>query len=52
MFKTRVLVVEDDTHLLSGIRDILELEQYSVLTAQNGQDGLAVLKADPYNPQM
>lgn len=50
MERTRVLVVEDDTHLLSGIRDILELEKYSVLTAQNGQDGLAVLKADPKNP--
>lgn len=50
MVKTRVLVVEDDMHLLSGIRDILELEKYNVLTAQNGQDGLTVLKADPNNP--
>jgi two-component system, sensor histidine kinase and response regulator len=48
--KTRVLVVEDDTHLLSGIRDILELENYRVLTAQNGQDGLTVLNSDPENP--
>jgi len=46
----RVLVVEDDTHLLTGIRDILELENYSVLTAANGRDGLTVLKADPANP--
>ena len=46
----RVLVVEDDTHLLTGIRDILELEKYSVLTAANGRDGLTVLKADPANP--
>jgi two-component system sensor kinase len=50
MERNRVLVVEDDGHLLSGIRDILELEAYNVLTAQNGQDGLAVLKADPNNP--
>lgn len=48
--KTRVLVVEDDTHLLSGIRDILELEHYRVLTAQNGLDGLTVLNSDPDNP--
>lgn len=48
--KKRILVVEDDTHLLAGIRDILELEHYSVLTAKNGQDGLAVLNADPENP--
>lgn len=46
----RVLVVEDDTHLLSGIRDILELEKYSVLTAGNGRDGLTVLNANPANP--
>ena len=46
----RVLVVEDDTHLLSGIRDILELEDYSVLTAGNGRDGLTVLNSNPANP--
>lgn len=48
--KKRVLVVEDDTHLLSGIRDILELEHYTVLTAKHGQDALAVLNSDPENP--
>lgn len=50
MDSIRVLVVEDDTHLLTGIRDILELEKYSVLTAANGRDGLTVLKSDPANP--
>ncbi|GAB5492479.1 MAG: response regulator [Phototrophicaceae bacterium] len=50
MKSIRVLVVEDDTHLLTGIRDILELENYSVLTAANGRDGLTVLKSDPSNP--
>lgn len=50
MKSIRVLVVEDDTHLLTGIRDILELENYSVLTAANGRDGLTVLKSDPANP--
>lgn len=48
--KAKVLVVEDDTHLRSSIREILELENYSVLTAQNGLDGLTVLKSDPDNP--
>lgn len=48
--KRRVLVVEDDTHLLSGIRDILELEDYSVQTAKNGQEGLQLLKGDVDNP--
>jgi len=45
-----VLVVEDDAHLLSGIKDILELEDYQVLTATNGLSGLDVLKNDPENP--
>lgn len=49
-YKQRVLVVEDDAHLLTGIRDILELEDYRVLTAKNGQAGLTVLQSDPDNP--
>lgn len=40
----RVLVVEDDTHLLAGIRDILEMYHYDVITAQNGQEGLEALQ--------
>jgi two-component system, sensor histidine kinase and response regulator len=47
MFKAKILVVEDDIHLLAGIRDILELEAYSVLTAQNGRQALEVLRSDP-----
>lgn len=50
MESIRVLVVEDDPHLLTGIRDILELENYNVLTASNGRDGLTVLKSNPENP--
>jgi len=50
MEQIRVLVVEDDNHLLSGIRDILELENYHVLTAPNGEAGLTVLNSDPKNP--
>ena len=42
-----VLVVEDDAALLDGLRDILELSEYQVLTARNGLEGLAVLKALP-----
>ena len=40
MSKGRILVVEDDNALLEGIRDILELDGYDVLTANNGMDGL------------
>ena len=41
--KATILVVEDDFHLLEGIRDILALDGYSVLTAQNGVEALSVL---------
>lgn len=44
MKKETLLVVEDDINLLSGIRDILELEDYIVLTAQNGVQGLEKLR--------
>lgn len=50
MNKTTVLVVEDDHHLLSGIRDILELEHYNVLTAQNGVMGVDVLNQNTARP--
>ncbi len=52
MEKATVLVVEDDVHLLKGIQDILELDGYSVLTADNGVQGLAVLNAQPAPPDL
>ena len=39
-----ILVVEDDSALLDGLRDILELSGFRVLTARNGLEGLAVLQ--------
>lgn len=42
--KAVILVVEDDQHLLEGIRDILELDGYGVLIAANGVEALAVLR--------
>jgi two-component system sensor histidine kinase/response regulator len=39
-----LLVVEDDAALLEGLRDMLELAGYAVLTARNGLEGLAVLE--------
>ena len=52
MSKATVLVVEDDIHLLSGIREILELDDYSVLTAQNGLQGLDKLQATEAPPDV
>jgi signal transduction histidine kinase len=39
-----ILVVEDDAALLDGLRDILELAGYGVVTARNGVEGLAALE--------
>jgi len=39
MSKATVLIVEDDVNLLEGIRDILRLDGYDVLTAENGEQG-------------
>ncbi len=39
----RILIVEDDVNLLEGVRTILELEYYDVLTAQDGVEALEVL---------
>lgn len=50
MGKTTILVVEDDLHLMEGIRDILQINGYDVLTATNGVAGLDVLKAQPAPP--
>ncbi len=47
-----ILVVEDDQHLLDGIRDILELDGYTVWTAQNGVEALAVLQERAESPQL
>ncbi len=44
MADATILVVEDDTALLEGLRDILELSSYHVFTARNGVEGLAALQ--------
>ncbi len=48
----RLLVVEDDVHLLQGIRDILEIEGYEVFTAASGVEGLDILNELPTPPDL
>lgn len=50
MSKAKLLVVEDERHLLLGLKDILELDNYEVLTAENGQVGLEILESEEDNP--
>lgn len=47
-----ILVVEDDRNLLNGIQDILSLEGYHVMTAQDGQEALAALANHPTPPAL
>jgi two-component system, sensor histidine kinase and response regulator len=44
MSKATLLVVEDEPNLLLGIRDILELDDYEVILAQNGKQALQALQ--------
>ncbi|MCZ7603025.1 MAG: response regulator [Melioribacteraceae bacterium] len=46
----KILVVEDDPFLRSNIADILETENYKVITAENGSEGIE--KAVKYFPDL
>lgn len=48
----KVLVVEDEFTLLQGLRNILELENFEVLTAGNGVDALKVLQNEAEPPDL
>jgi two-component system sensor histidine kinase/response regulator len=60
MGKQQILVVDDREALLAAIRDILEIEGYTILTATNGMKALEVMEetrpdlivADILMPQM
>lgn len=41
-----VLIIDDERPIRSSLRDILEYEDYKVLDADNGTDGLALLKKE------
>ena len=41
----KILVIDDEPGIRTVLTDILEDEKYSVLTAENGYEGLAVLKS-------
>ncbi len=42
----KILVVDDDPDILDAVTMILESQGYKVVTARNGVDGLATLKAE------
>ena len=52
IFKARVLIVEDDLNLLEGIQTVLELDNYSVITVENGQQALEILRDSAVPPDL
>ncbi len=46
MAKPSLLIVDDEPHLLKSLSSILE-EEFHVMTASNGRDGLSIIKANP-----
>jgi DNA-binding response OmpR family regulator len=46
---SRLLVVEDEAHIASGLRFNLEADGHSVFLADTGEAALAALSADPSN---
>ncbi len=52
LFKARILIVEDDPNLLEGIQTVLELDHYSVISVENGQQALAVLRESTVPPDL
>lgn len=47
--KQRILLVEDEEHLLDGIKLNLEMEGYQVITAVNGREGFQKFKDQRFN---
>jgi len=48
--KAKILIVDDDPDMVTAIGAVLEARDYEVVTAQDGEDGLAKLKDE--NPDL
>jgi len=44
--KKTILVVEDEPHIVLGLKDSLEFEGFRVITASKGRDGVALARAE------
>ena len=44
--KKTILLIEDEPHIVMGLRDALEFEGFSVLAAGKGKDGIALARAE------
>jgi DNA-binding response OmpR family regulator len=44
--KRTILVIEDEPHIVMGLRDALEFEGFAVISAGKGKDGVTLAKAE------
>ncbi len=44
--KRTILVVDDEPHIVMGLRDALEFEGFRVIAASNGREGIALAKTE------
>ena len=44
--KRTILVIEDEPHIVMGLRDALEFEGFAVISAGKGKDGVTLAKSD------
>lgn len=47
--KYKILVVDDEPHMSSGLRDNLEFDGYEVTCADNGAKGLKLILSEPFD---
>ena len=44
-----ILVIDDEKSIRNSLKEILEFEGYEVVTSENGQEGLAMIKDNDYD---
>ena len=44
-----ILIIDDEKSIRNSLKEILEFEGYDVHTAENGQEGLSMIKEDDYD---
>ncbi len=44
--KKTILIIEDEPHIVMGLKDSLEFEGFSVVTAAKGKDGIALARSE------
>jgi DNA-binding response OmpR family regulator len=47
--RTTILIIEDEPHIVMGLRDALEFEGFGAISAGKGKDGIALARAESPN---